>query len=109
MRRNITKDQSIYHFCYFPIDLKGLAIGNKSYNTDHFNGENGKSHCLGMNYYVNFLEGHRQQWISHKMNIRHTGQLKIKILWAVSELPAKQHYQFDPFTNMGELAVLFSW
>ena len=41
MRRNITKDQSIYHFCYFPIDLKGWAIGNKSYNTDHFNGENG--------------------------------------------------------------------
>ena len=42
MRRNITKDQSIYPFCYFPIDLKGWAIGNKSYNTYHFNGENGK-------------------------------------------------------------------
>ena len=41
MRRNITKDQSIYHFYYFPIGLKGWAIGNKSYNTDHFNGENG--------------------------------------------------------------------
>ena len=42
MRRNITKDQSIYPFCYFPIDLKGWTIGNKSYNTEHFNGENGK-------------------------------------------------------------------
>ena len=42
MRRNIRKDQSIYHFCYFPNDLKGQAIGNKSYSTDHFNGENGK-------------------------------------------------------------------
>ena len=38
---------------------------------------------------------------------------KIKILGAVSELPAKQHCQFGPFTKKSakwaELAVLFSW
>ena len=39
MRRFIIKDQSIYHFCYFPIDLKDWAIGNKSHNTDTLTGK----------------------------------------------------------------------
>ena len=44
--------------------------------------------------------GQKQQWISHKMNIRHLWQLKkIKILGALLELPAKQHCQSSPFTS----------
>jgi len=38
------------------------------------------------------MRGHGSQWISHKINIRHPIE-KMKILGAVVELPAKQHYQ----------------
>ena len=52
--------------------------------------------------------GHRYQWISHKMDIRHPWQLKIKILGAVLALPAKQHCQFAQFLGKwAKLAVLF--
>ena len=35
---------------------------------------------LRVNYYTQKIGRHRQQWISHKMNIRHPGQLKKKWL-----------------------------
>ena len=42
--------------------------------------------------------GQKQQWISHKRNIRHPCQLKKSKSWmAVLDLPAKQHCQFRPF------------
>ena len=55
--------------------------------------------------------GQKQQWISHQINIRHAGQRtieKIKILGAVLELPAKQHWQTSPFTTkLGQIYVKF--
>jgi hypothetical protein len=65
-----------------------------------------------MNYYVNFLGG--MQWISHKMNIRHPGQLKkLKSWWPFWS------YQLNSTANLAHLprnraksaesAVLFSW
>ena len=69
------------------------------------------SHCLGMNYYVN-LGGHSSQWISHKMNIRHPGQLKKLNSWGPF-----WSYQLNSTANLAhlprngakwaELAVLF--
>jgi hypothetical protein len=50
-------------------------------------------------------------WISHKINIRHPGQLKkMKILGAVLELPS--YSTANPAhlpQNWAKLAVLFSW
>ena len=66
------------------------------------------SHCLGMSYYVNFLEG--------------LGSNEFHIRWRFGthgrnptsyQLPAKQHCQFSPFAQFlgkwAKLAVLFSW
>ena len=52
------------------------------------------THCLGMNYYVNFLGGIGTNEYSAPRTIE-----KNEILGAVLELPAKQHSQFGPFTN----------
>ena len=57
-------------------------------------------HCLGMRHYVNFLEGlgSNEFHINGRFGT-HAVEKKIKILWAVLELPAKQHCQFGPFTK----------
>ena len=73
-----------------------------------------QSPCLGMNYYVNFWGGIKWQWISHKMNIRHPGQLKKSKSWELF-----WSYQPNSTANLAhlpsnlakwdELAVLFCW
>ena len=56
-------------------------------------------HCLGMNYYVNFLGGVCSIGFHLKWIFGTQGNWKDNILGAVLELPAKQHYQFGPFTK----------
>ena len=55
------------------------------------------SHCLGMSYYVNFLGGLGSN--EFHVNSAPMAVKKFKILGAVLELPAKQQYQFGPFTK----------
>ena len=59
--------------CTFSCNKKlQLMNGSKSFSRRL---KKAQTLCLGINY-VNFLGGHRQQQISHKMNIRHAWQLK---------------------------------
>ena len=73
------------------------------------------THTLARNELLcQLLGGHRHQWISHKMNIRHPGQLKKIKSWGpfwsyqlnstanLAHLPRK-------WPKLAELAVLFSW
>ena len=55
------------------------------------------------------MRGHGSQWFSYKMYNRHPLHLKIKILGAVLELPAKQHCQSSPFTSkLGQIGQIGS-
>ena len=53
------------------------------------------------------MEGHGYQWISHKMNIRHPGQLKN---WSY-QLNSTANLAHSPrnLAKWAELGVLFSW
>ena len=53
------------------------------------------AHQLGINYYVNFLEGLGRNEFQLKWRFGTHGNSKI--LAAVLELPAKLHCQFSPF------------
>ena len=66
---------------------------------------------LRLNYYTPKMRGHRQQWISNKMNIRHPGQLKKSKscgpFWSY-QLNSTANSAHSP-QKWAKLAVLFSW
>jgi hypothetical protein len=56
---------------------------------------------LRVNYYTQKIGGHRKQWISHKMNILHPGQLKKLKSWGLF-----WSYQLNSTANLANLANL---
>ena len=59
----------------------------------------GNSTRLKMNYYAKKWGGLGRNEIMLKLIIGTHGNWKIRILGAVLELPARQHYQSSPFTS----------
>ena len=66
---------------------------------------------LRLNYYTPKMQGHKQQWISHKMNNWHPWQLKKSKSWGpfwsyqLSSTANPAHLR----QNWAKLAMLFSW
>ena len=69
---------------------------------------------LRLNYYTPKMRGHRWQWISHEINIRHPGQLKKLKSWGPFwsyQLNSTANLAHLPqnWAKLAKLAVLFIW
>ena len=106
----LTKIIFWFFFCFLRLPIRMYCTCWKLHNKFVYKVYQFLTLWLRLNYYAPKMRGHRKQWISNKMNIRHPGQLKWKSwgpFWSY-QLNSTANPAHLP-QNWAKLAVLFSW